>query len=259
MLVGRGLTKRFGGLVAVRNVDLSVSEGEIVGLIGPNGSGKTTLFNLIAGFYRPDAGTLEFEGQPITGKPPDQICHAGIARTFQLSRPFGDLSVLDNVVVAALYGRAGLVSVGAARREAERILDEIGLAGLGSAPVRRLSLAQRKRLEIGRALATQPRLLLLDESMAGLNADETAAAIGFVRRLRDEHGMTLLIVEHVMEVIMGLCERIIVLNSGEKIVEGRPNEVANDPAVISAYLGTRSARSIQRAREALRGADAAPG
>jgi branched-chain amino acid transport system ATP-binding protein len=250
MLVGSRLRKRFGGLVALRDVDLSVDEGEIVGLIGPNGSGKTTLFNLIAGFYRPDGGELTFCGASIAGRSPDQISRAGIGRTFQLARPFRDLSVLDNVMVAVLYGGAGIGAVGAARVEARRILDEIGLGKLAEVRPSQLTLAQRKRLEIGRALGTRPRLLLLDETMAGLNAEETAAAVSLLRRLRDERGLTLLIVEHIMDVIMGVCERVVVLNSGEKIADAPPAAIVRDPAVIAAYLGTRSQQRIQQVQRA---------
>lgn len=251
MLVGNGLTKRFGGIVAVRNVDLTIDQGEIVGLIGPNGSGKTTLFNLIGGVYKPDAGELVFCGRPITGQSPDQMCRAGIARTFQLARPFHDMSVVDNVVVAVLYGNARVGSVSQAKVQAQRVLEDVGLRDVGSEPVSRLTLVQRKRLEIARALATQPRLLLLDESMAGLNAGETANAVALLRELRSRYELTLLIVEHVMDVIMGLCQRMVVLSSGVKIADGAPAEVVNDAEVVAAYLGSR-ARSTPMEPDAAR-------
>ena len=241
MLAAKGLTKRFGGLVAVNELDLEVRQGEIVGLIGPNGSGKTTLFNLIAGFHRPDGGSLSFEGQDIAGWTPDQVCRRGIGRTFQLSRPFHGLDVAHNLVVAVLYGNAGIGSVRAAEAEAERLLDYLDLGKLSRQPVSRLTLAQRKRLEIGRALATRPKLLLLDESMAGLNATEVAGAIELLRRLRQDLGLTLIIVEHLMQIIMGLSERIVVLDAGLKIAEGKPEQVAHHPHVIQAYLGTKYA------------------
>jgi branched-chain amino acid transport system ATP-binding protein len=243
MLEGSGITKRFGGLVAVDAVDLTVGEGEIVGLIGPNGSGKTTLFNCIAGAYRPDAGRLAFRGHSLVGRSPDSVCRLGIARTFQLSRAFVDLSVAQNVAVGVLYGNAGVRGVGAATAEARRLLGYVGLGELADAPVGRLTLAQRKRLELARALATRPQLLLLDESMAGLNAVEIAAAVELLRRVRAELALTLVIVEHVMAVIMGLCDRVMVLDAGRKIADGPPQEVAHAPAVMAAYLGTRAAQA----------------
>ena len=243
MLVGSGVTKRFGGLTAVDSVDLAVAAGEIVGLIGPNGSGKTTLFNCIAGVYRPEAGTLTFHDRPLVGRTPDQVCRLGIARTFQLSRPFAEMTVVQNVAVGVLYGNAALGGVGPAAAEARRLLAYVGLGDVADAPATGITLAQRKRLEVARALATRPQLLLLDESMAGLNPVEIEAAVGLLRRLRTELGLTLVIVEHMMQVIMGLCDRVIVLSSGRKIAEGRPEAVAHDPEVVRAYLGTRAVRA----------------
>ena len=248
MLECVGLTKRFGGLVALDRVDLRIDEGEIVGLIGPNGSGKTTLFNCVAGFYRPDAGQLTFRGQSLVRRTPDQVCHLGIGRTFQLARPFADMSVAQNLAVGALYGGSstGRRSVGAALAEARRLLELIGLDHVADQPAGRLTLSQRKRLELGRALATRPRVLLLDEGMAGLNPAELREALDLLRRIRLDLGLTLVVVEHMMEVIVSLCERVVVMNQGRKIAEGRPEEVAHQPEVVEAYLGPRAAAAMRR-------------
>ena len=244
MLECVGLTKRFGGLVAVDRVDLQIAEGEILGLIGPNGSGKTTLFNCIAGFYRPDAGQLSFRGESLIGLTPDRVCHRGIGRTFQLARPFPDMSVAQNLVVGALYGKTGLRGVGAALAEARRLLELVGLDHVADQPAARLTLSQRKRLELGRALATRPQVLLLDEGMAGLNPAELRDAVDLLRRIRVELGLTLVVVEHMMEVIVSLCERVVVMNQGRKIAEGRPETVAHQPEVVEAYLGPRAAAAL---------------
>jgi branched-chain amino acid transport system ATP-binding protein len=245
MLECVGLTKRFGGLVAVDRVDVQIAEGEILGLIGPNGSGKTTLFNCIAGFYRPDAGQLTFRGESLIGLSPDRICHRGIGRTFQLARPFPDMSVAQNLVVGGLYGNTGLRGVKAALAEARRLLELVGLDQVADQPAARLTLSQRKRLELGRALATRPEVLLLDESMAGLNPAELREAVDLLRRIRVELGLTLVVVEHVMEVIVSLCERVVVMNQGRKIAEGRPELVAHQPEVVEAYLGPRAAAALR--------------
>jgi branched-chain amino acid transport system ATP-binding protein len=246
MLECVGLTKRFGGLVALDCVDLQIAEGEILGLIGPNGSGKTTLFNCIAGYYRPDAGVLTFRGQSLLGLTPERVCHRGIGRTFQLARPFPDMSVAQNLVVGALYGNTGLRGVGAALAEARRLLELVGLDHVAEQPAARLTLSQRKRLELGRALATRPQVLLLDEGMAGLNPAELRDAVDLLRRIRVELGLTLVVVEHMMEVIVSLCERVVVMNQGRKIAEGRPDAVAHQPEVVEAYLGPRAAAALVR-------------
>jgi branched-chain amino acid transport system ATP-binding protein len=233
MLSLEHVTKRFGGLTAVRDVTLEVRAGDLLGVIGPNGAGKTTLFNLIGGYYRPDEGRIVFEGRDVTGQPAHTIAMLGLTRTFQIVKPFGNLSVLDNVMIGALTRRASTCE---ARADAQRVIDVCGLGPHAAARARALPLALRKRLEVARALATQPRLLLLDEVMAGLNPTELAAMVELVRRLHGA-GLTLIVIEHIMAAMMRLAQRIVMLHHGEKIAEGTPREIASDRRVIDAYLG----------------------
>ena len=228
------LSKRFGGVRAVHEVGFSLDEGELLGIMGPNGSGKTTLFNLIAGALRPDAGRIRLHGRDIAGLSPHRVCGSGVARTFQLVRPFAGLSALENVLVGRLYGRA---RGGDAAAEARRLLGLVGLGDRADEPAARLTLIDRKRLELARALATSPRLLLLDEFMAGLNPTETATAMALIRSLV-AGGTTVLMVEHIVWALMDLARRIVVLSAGEKIADGPPAAVAADPRVVDVYLGT---------------------
>jgi branched-chain amino acid transport system ATP-binding protein len=229
------VSKDFGGVRAVHEVSFTLEEGELLGIMGPNGSGKTTLFNLIAGALSPDGGRIRLGGREIGGLPAHRVCARGVARTFQLVRPFAGLSALDNVLVGRLYGRRRTTTAEAIA-EAERLLALVGLEGRARAPAAQLTLIDRKRLELARALATSPRLLLLDEFMAGLNPAETASAMDLVRRLVAD-GTTVLMVEHIVWALMDLSRRLIVLSAGEKIAEGPPGAVAADPAVVDVYLG----------------------
>jgi branched-chain amino acid transport system ATP-binding protein len=228
-----GVTKRFGGLTAVRQVALDVAQGDLLGIIGPNGAGKTTLFNVIAGYYRPEGGRVIFEGQDITGQAPHLICRRGLTRTFQIVKPFGSLSVLDNVMIGSL---TKVTSLRAARADAERVVDTCGLTAHATAQARALPIGLRKRLEVARALATRPRLILLDEVMAGLNPVELAGMLTLLRSLHAE-GLTMIVIEHIMAAMMRLAQRIAVLHHGELIAEGPPAQVASDRRVIDAYLG----------------------
>ena len=230
------LSKSFGGLLAINNLSFSINQGNIIGLMGPNGSGKTTLFNLITGLLKPDKGRIRFNNKDITGIPSYKICQIGIARTFQLVRPFNRLSPLKNVMVGRAYGSEPARNIKQARLEAEQILAFTGLANNCIPTAGMLGLVDRKRLEIARALATKPRLLLLDEMFAGLNSSEMVNSIQLVRNIRDT-GITIIIVEHVMKVIMELSDRLIAINLGGKIAEGTPHEVASNNHVIKAYLG----------------------
>jgi branched-chain amino acid transport system ATP-binding protein len=231
-------TKRFGGLLANKEISLAIEPGEIVGLIGPNGAGKTTLFNCITGYMHPDEGRIAFDGADITHARPERICGLGVARTWQVVRAFGRMTALDNVICGALE-RTNRVAE--ARARAADLLDFTELGGRKHVAAANLTLADKKRLEIARALATRPRLLLLDEAMSGLTPRETAAAVQLVRRIHEELGVTICVVEHVMEVVMPLSHRVVVLDYGVKIADGRPHDIVRDELVISAYLGARRA------------------
>lgn len=231
----KGIGKSFGGLAAVAGVDFHLDKGEVVGLIGPNGAGKTTLFNLISGAITPTSGVTKFKGEDITRLKPNEICRRGIARTFQLVKLFGDMTVLENVLLARLF-RPPKCRRDDAVRQCQELLDFVGLLGLEWVPARELTVAKQKRLEVARALATSPELLLLDEVMAGLNPKEVTEAIETIKRLQ-EKGITILMVEHVMKAIMEVSDRVIVLHNGEKIAEGTPGDVVANETVIQIYLG----------------------
>lgn len=230
------LTMRFGSLAAVDDVSLSVRQGEIIGLIGPNGAGKTTFFNCLTGFLTPNRGSIRFNGHEIRGLRPNRICKLGLARTFQIVQVFKEMTAWQNVMIGAFCRTSDPTQ---AYQETMRILEFTGLYGKKDAWVGNLTIADQKRLEISKALATRPRLLMLDEAMAGLNATETQEAIGLIQKIRDQ-GITLVIVEHVMEVIMSICERVVVLDSGRKIAEDSPEKIVKNPRVIQAYLGVSS-------------------
>lgn len=236
LLECNNLSKRFGGVKAIDGVSFRVDEGTIVGLIGPNGAGKTTLFNLVAGDLKPDSGRVVFGGADITGLPANEVCRQGIARTFQVTRPFASMTCMENVAVAVI--NSPRYENGADWRPyARECLEWVGLAPFSNTDAGHLNVVQKKRLEIARALATRPRLLMLDEVLGGLNTQEIGQAIGFIRRLRDEHRLTILWIEHVMGAIMEAAETVIVLDQGKHLAEGSPEAVVADPAVIQAYLG----------------------
>ncbi len=236
LLEGEGVTRYFGGLAAVSGVDFCVDPGEVVGLIGPNGAGKTTLFNLISGALALKTGVIRFRDQQVNGLKPNRICRMGIARTFQSVKVFPNLPVWENVLLGSLFGISGKLSSADAAGEAAELLEFVGLSAVRATPAKDLTLANQKRVEVARALATKPELLLLDELMAGLNPTEVAQAMELVTRIRDG-GITIFMIEHVMKAIMSVCDRIIVLHHGKKIAEGTPREIATSKTVVEVYLG----------------------
>jgi len=237
VLVVEGLVKRFGGFTAVNNVSFKVDQGEILGLIGPNGSGKSTIFNMLSGTFPPSAGSIRFAGTEIAGLPSHRIINSGIGRTFQIPRPFRRLTIFENVVLAGYYGQ-GRHSLAKAEESAERALDMVGLPTDRTASVDGLGAAGLKKLELAKAIATGPKLLLADESLGGLDEAEMDQAAEMLRKIRTELGVTIIWVEHIMGVLMRVVDRVMVLDHGEKISEGLPSEVAHDPRVVEVYLGT---------------------
>ena len=234
-----GLSISFGGVQALQGVTFQVEPGKIIGVMGPNGAGKTTLFNLITGVYRPSSGKIRFDGKELQGLKPSRICRSGIARTFQSGRPFANLTARENVLVGFFYGVERRRGMDEAQSEAERLLDFVGMAKQADRPVSSLNIMERKIVELARALATQPTLLLLDELLAGMNPLDLDPAIAIIRRIRDELGVTVFWIEHIMQVLMNTCEHLIVLHHGTKLAEGAPQAVVNDPHVADAYFGKK--------------------
>jgi branched-chain amino acid transport system ATP-binding protein len=230
------VTKNFAELMALHDVDVTLHKGDILGMIGPNGSGKTTLFNIISGIYTPTSGEIRYKGQSITKKKPCIICRMGIARTFQIVQPFSQMTLLENVLIGAMYGRG--LSQTPGREKAQEILQFVGLKEKMNLTPNEVTTEDRRRLELARALATEPEVILLDEIMAGLTPAEMAEALNLLRQI-NHRGITIFMVEHIMKAVMSICNRIIVLNYGEKIAEGSPQEVAENGEVIKAYLGER--------------------
>jgi branched-chain amino acid transport system ATP-binding protein len=241
MFNAQGLTLHFGGVNALDDVSVSVSQGELVGLIGPNGAGKTTLLNAISGLHRPQSGTIEFDGRAITGLPPYKIAKLGIARTFQVVRPFATLTVRENVAVGAMFSGERTLGRADALARADSALEQVRLSAKATNLPSHLTLSERKRLELARAMAMRPKLLLLDEVAAGLNQTEIGSMIELVRSL-NQAGQTIIMVEHVMKAILSLCQRIVVLQFGKKIADGAPHAIVSDPHVVKAYLGERFAK-----------------
>jgi branched-chain amino acid transport system ATP-binding protein len=258
LLEARKVTKRFGGLVAVNDVDFVIEPGSIVSIIGPNGAGKTTFFNCITGIYKPEGGEIHFDGHSLVGRRPDQITALGIARTFQNIRLFANMTVLENVLVGMhAHMRASMVDIlwrsgkfdsedQAARKKAIELLEYVGLKGTGDELAKNLPYGAQRRVEIARALAARPKLILLDEPTAGMNPQESQDAVALFRRLRDDLGVTVLLIEHQMRVVMGISERITVLDYGARIAEGSPKEISRNPTVIEAYLGRGAAAQIRQ-------------
>ena len=239
------VTKFFGGLRALYDISFSLEQGEILGLIGPNGAGKTTLFNIIAGTFPPSSGSVKFDNTEITFQGPRQICHKGISRTYQLVRPFSSLTVYENVLVGIYYGKTETEGKSSVETEATELLQLTGLFQKANIPAKNLTLVGRKQLEIARALATRPKILLLDEAISGLNPAETETVMTLIRDIRNR-GVTVIMIEHIMKAVMGLSDRILVLNFGELIAQGTPDQITKNKAVIEAYLGTEG--SVEQAQ-----------